>query len=88
MFYLLIFNFEFLIINYYLLFMWGKYPPKLHPCLSPAIAGYPVAFALRDVPGGNALCLNTTVWQGTPTNLIVYEKIIRIFVINFLLFLN
>jgi len=47
MFYLLIFNFEFLIINYYLLFRWGKPPPKLHPCLCPALAGYP----LLGVPG-------------------------------------
>jgi len=37
---------------------------------------------------GNALCLITTVWQGTPANLVDYEKIIRIFVINFLLSLK
>ena len=42
--------------------MWGKSPPKLHPCLGPAIAGLPPPGCAR----GNALCSITTVWLGTP----------------------
>ena len=46
--------------------MWGKPSPKLHPRLRPALAGYPVAFAM-GCAWGTALCSFSTVWQGTPT---------------------
>jgi hypothetical protein len=71
MFYLLIFNFEFLIINYYL----GGGSLPLAPSLPTAGIPLPPPGCAR----GTALYSITTAWQGTPANLVDYEKIIRIF---------